>query len=564
MKTINLFKLKSQMKKTRCDSPDVLLSGNEQDVFWKKCLPKRWEPILLNEPLKNPWREYGDTCLPPNGTDKVLFREEGHKYVLQDEDGAYPDYLISGTKLITYWDTIVKIKQTLGNHVDLLVEAHKLMALEDDNRRNKERELKRPEMEGPSASTIRTMLINHLNRFDKVKVPSFAERSKSFSIILQEEFQNGIPERILRIIQEEKEDIQLVSELSRWYEFPFRDLKTLTKIKHPKIKSLGLSKPVKEYTQHIRQRVFLKLESWLMSKVESITPEPEFEHDMALILRYLNHPIHGFSTIYVCNEHGRCLSEELEREYKRLLSLGMKVDWPVSEEEIRAVPFYIPNTSGTLLHAHMERTLKGIENEDPLPKMRELEDELHTQAFLKWARENNLNFPPGLIEKRLGSYLYKITGSVDAICLCQDGEYQIFDWKRTANSIEWDDAKASLKLNDSENSAYAFSSDIMKYSIQMSVYRKLLQMDFDSKGIQAKVKDEAILVVFHPINESFKMVTLKLDMPMSSSSLKTTKGIADRVLPNGQVLACEDPLSPIDYVNAGFEKRLEHLKMHFL
>jgi hypothetical protein len=128
------------------------------------------------------------------------------------------------------------------------------------------------------------------------------------------------------------------------------------------------------------------------------------------------------------------------------------------------------------------------------------------------------------------------------------------DWKRTAKTADWKETQEG----------YSFSSNIMKYSIQMAAYYKLLTMELELKGEKQRIKREAILVVFHPSNHSFQLTHLDLDKPMNAKSVKTTKGVADRVNQLGEVEPWIYPLSPIEYVEALFEKRLEHLKRHFL
>jgi hypothetical protein len=220
-------------------------------------------------------------------------------------------------------------------------------------------------------------------------------------------------------------------------------------------------------------------------------------------------------------------------------------DYPLGASYIKE-KYGLPSKYGTQFHAYLEHRYKGLDKEECLAKYKpeELEDIEQSEAFIQ-------KYPVGYfsaMELRVGSFLYKICGSIDAIRVITlpTGEKVevIVDWKRSASIFEdaqgkmvlkdiyapglWGNERgaarkrhASVKLcqitvdNDvcfpDEPSLYeplypniAYSDAVFDYMYQQATYRKLRLLS----GV--KVYSKAYLPVFHPSLPGYRIVRLDL------------------------------------------------------
>jgi hypothetical protein len=474
----------------------------EADALWDTCAaapPEPWKAApTRREPKLNPWP--GDTCeqIRERGTKVAFFdyeeaTEYEHVYYLQDAFGAYPDFIISGSKLSDYWREVCKVPT--GEPVLLVASA----AI-GTSKRNTSTYV--AILEGPDVRHVRDTLTSHLNTFlHEVNRPI------------------GFRERALR----------------------FKG----------------------KYVQHVRHCVFQHWEDWLMGLTEPDLirgvdiKDVDDEEEMALILRFLYCPQLGFEGISATRPDGQLLRDALQRE-KEYLEAKSGPFLLISQGELKRIPHTIPQQSGVRLHKYIEHRLNPALGPGLTLRehggMREQEDYDQVEAALRFFETNRISFLPENLERRMGSLLYKICGSLDAMELCADGTWRIWDWKRTPAGAKWAKNELLRARGQNVNASYAFSDGYIGYSLQAAAYRKLQLLEDPTKVIQTS----SMLMVFCPLEESFLPVELNLAEPMSEAALKTMRGIADRA---GEI--CVTPLSPIDYIEALFEKRLEHLCEYF-
>ena len=93
----------------------------------------------------------------------------------------------------------------------------------------------------------------------------------------------------------------------------------------------------------------------------------------------------------------------------------------------------------------------------------------------------------------------KIAGTIDLLCRCEDGTFQIFDWKRS-NRINPDDvnrwASGINGLEHITDTAY------MHYCLQQNLYRYILERNY---GLQIS---RMHLVVLHPDLPDYRLVEI--------------------------------------------------------
>ena len=480
-------------------APRVELEDDEieEEAMWATPTPQEWVPKgpLPTEPATNPWRPYGDTCLArTNEIGKVVYEEVGHRYALQDADGAYPDFIISGSGLVKYWEVVCALDPFYAENP--LVVATRTLRDAQDRRNGADVTSSCTSVEGPMVAEVRQMLTEYLNKFVESwdRHPTFIERTADF------------------------------------------------------IKCTPHKRKT-NYTQHVRHRVIKRLEAWLLGEPWEL-PE-RYDADLVMIMRYLHDG--SFDHVTAARSDGAKLADLLLVERLRLLEQGhTALVCSVSKAELASVPQTIPSRWGTVLHQHIERRLDPALGEPP--EMREEEDHVQVEAFLKYLADSGMKVVA--IEMRVGSLLYKICGSLDLLVQLPDGRFMIIDHKRVPTGEEW--AAMVKKYGAGANAQVSFSDEFTKYSIQMAAYRKLLKLDYP----HLDVVPEGLLSVFSPRATNFFMVPLQLEAPFRADTIPTTKGIADRWV-NGERVVCKSPLSPTTFIEAFFEKRLEHLQAHF-
>jgi hypothetical protein len=431
---------------------------------------------------------------------KVAFEEEGHQYHLQDGSSAYSDWIISCSGLIRYWGECVKVCACGDANVTDVVVQTK-QTLD----RYKMQQVPRPktaEPEGPHAKFVRAMLSAYLNEF--------AASNK--------------------------------------------DGPSTYMARQDRLDALVPPECGKKFRNHIRHAVVRDLENWLL---ESDTPTfTESDDEYMDVLRYLKCPQTGFGHVTAKSKSGRALCEFLETEWVRVGAVS-----PMTQREMNGAASVLAAGAGTVAHRYIECHLLGI---DEVPELREVEDRESIHAMLTYLNEKNISFEKENLEKRVGSMLYKICGSMDALRKRDDGVYEIWDWKRTQYAKEWMKNATQKHPDDPHHwvcdfSKVNFSDSLMTYHIQMAGYH---QVESHSNPDRV-LSNSAFLGAIHPSLEcGFVILELRLDVKMKPAALPTTKGIGNYTK-DGVSYECTEGLTSLEYVKCLMHHRLEHLKRHY-
>lgn len=471
----------------------------------KKAKVDTWcAPTPLEDPPGdiNPWPDKNRVPLKSN--QKIAFIDEGHLYFIQDRQWAYPDYIISCSKLISYWDTYIKV-MSCGDAKDVNPIVQISDALARANRSKSAKLVpKRPDYEGPNVTLIRQMLTTYINTFLEWNVsdPDFNTRAAQLAKCISADTDKSFP-------------------------------------------------------HHVQHRTLRLIEVWLLGDIADVHRGAEWTS----MLRYIRCPVGGFTNISASCVGGNSLSEFLSAEWEGIN--GQTPLLPMCAEEASRVPFEIPCMAGTIAHAYLERSFDP--SRGPLPVLHEREDVDCLTALLAYLAKNGVTFKPDNIERRVGSRLYKFCGTMDGFREREDGTFEVWDWKRSSKVNTWLDVCTRPFADDPhylrvDFSKVGFSSNLMTYFIQAAGYRQLELLTNPYK----KISTSAFLGVFHPTLEmKFAIVELQLDVKMQKRALNTSKGIGNYMLPNGDLVECASGMTAIEYVQCFLHHRLQHLKKHF-
>ena len=143
------------------------------------------------------------------------------------------------------------------------------------------------------------------------------------------------------------------------------------------------------------------------------------------------------------------------------------------------------NKAGTQLHNEIENFLNNVHvNNDS-------KEYGFFQSFLK----DHEGYQPFRTEWIIFAETLRIAGSIDAVFKDPNGEYVIFDWKRSVVTYSsFDDAKVPL--------SHFKDNTFVKYSLQLNMYRHILETFY---GI--KIKD-MFIIELHPDNDSYKKISV--------------------------------------------------------
>lgn len=141
---------------------------------------------------------------------------------------------------------------------------------------------------------------------------------------------------------------------------------------------------------------------------------------------------------------------------------------------------------GTLMHDRIERHYLG----------ETLDAEVHADPtfsrFLQFAAERPLR--PYRSEWRIFSERFKIAGTLDFLSLTPEGEFEIYDWKRSTKVVDADGRVIDNSYRRTADYPLGGVADTTfnHYALQVSIYRLILATHY---GINVS---RAYLGVFHP------------------------------------------------------------------
>ena len=151
---------------------------------------------------------------------------------------------------------------------------------------------------------------------------------------------------------------------------------------------------------------------------------------------------------------------------------------------------------GTLMHDRIERHYLGES-----PDSEALTDETFTR-FLRFAAERPLK--PYRSEWRIFSEQFKIAGTLDFLSVTPEGEFEIYDWKRSTKVVDADGHIIDNSYHRTADYPLGGLADTTfnHYALQVSIYRFILAEHY---GINVS---RAYLGVFHPDMPRHYCVTL--------------------------------------------------------
>lgn len=165
----------------------------------------------------------------------------------------------------------------------------------------------------------------------------------------------------------------------------------------------------------------------------------------------------------------------------------------------------LASQAGTFLHKQIEDYLNGKQQPDLMcdvcyngdyVKCSDTLDISREWSYFK-AFERNTPFVPFRTEWRVYDAEARMAGTLDFVCACPDGTYEIYDWKRS-NKIDpternpWADGINGLEhLTDTSYSHYCLQQNLYRYMLEKNYGLKVSRMN---------------LVVLHPELPAYKVV----------------------------------------------------------
>ena len=165
----------------------------------------------------------------------------------------------------------------------------------------------------------------------------------------------------------------------------------------------------------------------------------------------------------------------------------------------------IASQAGTFLHKQIEDYLNGKQTLDLLcdvsyngnyVKCNETVDISREWSYFK-SFERNTVFHPFRTEWRIFDADARIAGTLDFVCCCSDGTYEIYDWKRS-NKI--DPTEINRWASGMNGLEHLTDTSYVHYCLQQNLYRYMLEKNY---GIKVSRMN---LVVLHPELPMYRVV----------------------------------------------------------
>lgn len=167
----------------------------------------------------------------------------------------------------------------------------------------------------------------------------------------------------------------------------------------------------------------------------------------------------------------------------------------------------VASQAGTFLHKQIEDYLNGKDIPELLCNVRydgkyvKLGDRLDISrewSYFK-AFERDTTFSPFRTEWRIYDADARIAGTLDFVCACPDGTYEIYDWKRS-NKI--DPTERNPWANGLNGLEHMTDTSYSHYCLQQNLYRYMLEKNY---GIRVSRMN---LVVLHPELPTYRVVPI--------------------------------------------------------
>jgi hypothetical protein len=175
----------------------------------------------------------------------------------------------------------------------------------------------------------------------------------------------------------------------------------------------------------------------------------------------------------------------------------------------------VASQAGTFLHKQIEDYLNGKSVPDLLcdvcyegeyVRLSERVDISREWNYFK-AFERDVKFVPFRTEWRVYDAETRMAGTLDFVCACADGTYEIYDWKRSNKIDPTEVNRWSSGVNGLE---HITDTSYTHYCLQQNLYRYMLEKNY---GIKVSRMN---LVVLHPDMPCYRVVPVpKMDCEVS-------------------------------------------------
>ena len=151
--------------------------------------------------------------------------------------------------------------------------------------------------------------------------------------------------------------------------------------------------------------------------------------------------------------------------------------------------------AGTNMHLAIEQYLNGAHNR--------IEEAVKTTKewtyFMNFWRDVSQDLEPYRTEWEVWDEEHKLTGSIDMIFKRKDGDFAVYDWKRSKE----------IKMDNPFQSGLGPMTHLpdvnyWHYTLQLNVYRWFLQKHYGLKVT------ELAIVIFHPNNSNYQIFKLNI------------------------------------------------------
>ena len=167
----------------------------------------------------------------------------------------------------------------------------------------------------------------------------------------------------------------------------------------------------------------------------------------------------------------------------------------------------VASQAGTYLHKQIEDFLNGKQDIDTLCnvtysscycQMNEAVDICREWRYFQ-AFHSVVGYTPFRTEWRVYDTDARIAGTIDLVCACDDGTYEIYDWKRSNKIDPQEVNRWSSGVNGLE---HLTDTSYTHYCLQQNLYRYMLEHNY---GIRISRMN---LVVLHPDYSSYRIVPI--------------------------------------------------------
>jgi hypothetical protein len=413
---------------------------------------------------------YPEDPAEARGEGKVAFHEESHTYALADENGVYPDLIVSGSKVAKYMEAYQEALQWEGGVREAAAFTRK--------------------RSGPSRQSASTA---------RMSLQTFRGALAHYFLSLCE----GPP----------LEKPMTYGERSKLMQVAF---------------------PGKEFGYFLPNTTCTAVEKWFVRKRQGQDGDVPHPFDLSDLDQYEAYQeLYSLMEVsdgggYQPDPKRVKLNDSpLFQELFR----PRVPDFHIDETYIQA-KYTLPAIQGTALHAHIEQRFLGVPREECLKNfpLHDPQDLANIDMLVERYGPGYFKH----LELRVGSFRHKYCGSIDAIREDpESGEWTIFDWKRSSRLFELNkeivlsiygsvqDRKAGsmIFVEDYERrgvfipqyNSISKSSSMYEYMMQMATYRKLCTL------AGKRMSKYANLVVIIPSFVGFRLIELDLSRQCKTS-----------------------------------------------